>query len=188
MIATHNSWSYLPERRWWMRLLRFCSRCQDRTIGEQLKDGVRYFDLRLKFKRHLFGLAHGLVEYEAGSLTVSLRALDAVAEQEQLYVRVLMENRRPTPDVEDSFTYCCRMYERAYPNIRWVGGHGAHAPNWGRQYYRFKAQSPAITEIHASVCEKGWRRLMLRKFAMSHNTPSKIEHEGEILMLDYYEL
>lgn len=31
ILGSHNSWSYLPVRKWWMRPIAFMARCQSRT-------------------------------------------------------------------------------------------------------------------------------------------------------------
>lgn len=66
LIGSHNSWSYLRPRKWWMRLIGFTARCQRRDIYEQYEDyGVRCFDLRVRFRENgELVLCHGLVEYD----------------------------------------------------------------------------------------------------------------------------
>ena len=66
MIGTHNTFTYLPcdskvvegQSRFW--------RCQDMTISEQYKFGVRYFDIRIfrtvKNGRSVWQAAHGMAE------------------------------------------------------------------------------------------------------------------------------
>ena len=66
IIGSHNSWSYLRPRRWWMRLIGFTARCQRVDVYDQFdKYDVRCFDLRIRFDG--LGnvlLCHGIVEYE----------------------------------------------------------------------------------------------------------------------------
>ena len=66
-FATHNSFSYLEPRTWWMKLGNFIAKCQDKTIEEQLKT-VNYIDIRIGIKCYddesdIF-LCHGLVKYK----------------------------------------------------------------------------------------------------------------------------
>ena len=64
MIGSHNTMTYLRPLKWWQRLIAFTSRCQRKTIEEQYKAGVRYFDFRVKVKRDCnLCYAHGLMEY-----------------------------------------------------------------------------------------------------------------------------
>ena len=65
ILGSHNSWSYLTPRKWWMKLFRFVAQCQDYDIKTQYEQfGVRCFDLRLKFdvEGHTM-VAHGLCNF-----------------------------------------------------------------------------------------------------------------------------
>jgi len=47
ILGSHNSWSYLPPKKWYMKPFRFTAQCQDWDIKTQYEHGVRCFDLRL---------------------------------------------------------------------------------------------------------------------------------------------
>ena len=66
-LATHNSFSYLEPRSWWMKIGNFIAKCQDKSIEEQLEI-VNYVDVRIGIKFYddyvdVF-LCHGLVKYK----------------------------------------------------------------------------------------------------------------------------
>lgn len=61
MIATHDSFTYLPPMNPLWRLLAFAWRTQSRTIKEQRADSVGYFDLRVVRRGGQWRPAHGLV-------------------------------------------------------------------------------------------------------------------------------
>lgn len=91
VLGTHNSMSYLHDRRWWMRPFEPWARCQSKDIFDQYADGVRYFDLRIRFDKNgnpFF--CHGLVEYELCGMSVYdlLRWLNAAG---SCYIRILYE-------------------------------------------------------------------------------------------------
>ena len=99
MLGSHNSLSYLPCKRWWMYLVNWAAKCQSKTLSEQFHDGVRYFDIRLKWddKKEGWVIAHGLIEYK-GNVRRILETLNSLAKfyNEKLYVRFLLEyNKRP---------------------------------------------------------------------------------------------
>lgn len=99
MLGSHNSLSYLPCRKWWMYLINWAAKCQSKTLSEQFHDGVRYFDIRLKWddKKENWVIAHGLIEYK-GNIRKVLETLDSLADfyNKKLYVRFLLEyNKRP---------------------------------------------------------------------------------------------
>ena len=50
VLGSHNAWSYLPARKWWMKMLAFTAKCQKYDIQTQYeKYNSRCFDLRLTF-------------------------------------------------------------------------------------------------------------------------------------------
>ena len=58
--GSHNSWTYLKPKKWWMYLIRWAAKCQSKNIIEQYNAGVRCFDLRLKCKENGdMCIAHG---------------------------------------------------------------------------------------------------------------------------------
>lgn len=47
MIGSHNTLSYLPPKNLWGKITRLWNKCQDKTLEEQYRDGVEYFDIRI---------------------------------------------------------------------------------------------------------------------------------------------
>jgi hypothetical protein len=86
-IATHNSGTGEPSKNWVHRLFTPFSKCQDKSIKEQLESGVRYFDFRVNRK---LMLCHGLWESKT-SLDEALKILDAFPEL--TYYRVVIERK-----------------------------------------------------------------------------------------------
>lgn len=101
MLGSHNSLSYLPCKRWWMYLINWAAKCQNKTLSEQFHDGVRYFDIRLKWDdKEGWVIAHGIIEYK-GNIRRVLETLDSLADyyDEKLYVRFMLEyNKRPNDE------------------------------------------------------------------------------------------
>lgn len=93
--GTHNSMSYLPVRKWWMKPMAMFARCQDKTIDEQIKQGCRYYDLRVRFddETNKFIFAHGLVEYDGCGLFEVLKKLRGAsrAKNTNIYIRLMLE-------------------------------------------------------------------------------------------------
>lgn len=99
MLGSHNSLSYLPCKRWWMYLINWATKCQSKTLSEQFHDGVRYFDIRLKWdsRKETWIITHGIIEYK-GNIRRVLETLNSLVEfyNEKLYVRFILEyNKRP---------------------------------------------------------------------------------------------
>lgn len=98
MLGSHNSLTYLPCRKWWMYLINWAAKCQSKTLGQQYHDGVRYFDIRVRFdKNDKPVIAHGLVEYKgiAENYVIVINEF-AKHYKDKVYVRFVLEfNRRP---------------------------------------------------------------------------------------------
>lgn len=86
-IATHNSGTGEPSKNWLHKLFTPFSKCQDKSIKEQLEAGVRYFDFRVN--KDLM-LSHGLWTSKT-SLDTALQILDSFPET--TYYRVVMERK-----------------------------------------------------------------------------------------------
>ena len=62
MLGSHNSFSYLSARNPLVNLFKGWWKCQDKTIEEQKKIGVNYFDVRIFKDGSCWRVAHGLAE------------------------------------------------------------------------------------------------------------------------------
>lgn len=63
-IISHNSHTYLKPRKIWMKAINWTAQCQDKTIEQQYNEGIRFFDIRVRFSKTETKLVHGLVEYK----------------------------------------------------------------------------------------------------------------------------
>ena len=63
MIGSHDSFTYLNPIHNIFKLFKFLWRTQTKTITEQYNYGVRYFDIRVKYKRNRWYVCHGLVTF-----------------------------------------------------------------------------------------------------------------------------
>jgi hypothetical protein len=86
-IATHNSGTGEPSKNWVHCLFTPFSKCQDKTIKEQLESGVRYFDFRVN--KNLM-LCHGLWESKT-SLDEALKIINEFPDI--TYYRVVIERK-----------------------------------------------------------------------------------------------
>lgn len=186
ILGSHNSWSYLKPKHWWMRLIAFAARCQCKTIQEQYDLGVRCFDLRVRFDKYeITCVAHGVVEYkiDLSELTSQLKWLD---EKKDCYVRIIHEVRQKsqyTTSAINSFTTFCRYMSNKYTNIKWWCGRNLY--NWNVDYDFGK--EPTCEENYSSVSKPrlldDWLPWL---YARLHNS-TIIEHGTikEILLIDY---
>lgn len=97
MYGSHNSLTGYKPKRWWGWFLLPFARCQRAAVGQQMENGARVFDLRVRFDR--FGNlepCHGLVTFKADVQGVVSRL-----ETSGCYYRVVLENRLGGHSVKD---------------------------------------------------------------------------------------
>ena len=187
IIGSHNSWSYLPTKKWWMKPFAFIARCQDKIILEQYcRYNVRCFDLRVRFSKHgQLIIAHGFAEYNINEehLFDQLKMLNDFGD---VVIRVIHEVRTKKQHSEkriQSFRTFCEYIVKQYPNIDFWCGRNLY--NWGIDYeFQYK---PSCEEKYASVCSPklidDWYP---KQFAKYNN--KKIIKRGtnkDILLIDF---
>ena len=153
-IASHNSFTYLRPRCWWMRLLAFTARCQRVSWQRQWKQfGVRLFDLRVRFDKdtRLPFICHGLMRYE-GSVYELLARLNNLAEEsgEDCYVRVVLESKRPSDtDIYLFKEFCKRITERY--SLNFFGGNDRSDWWCYEPHFRFKTPLQDLDDRYSST-------------------------------------
>lgn len=188
ILGSHNSWSFLPVRRWWMKPIAFMAKCQSVDIQEQYELGVRCFDLRVRFDGNILTLVHGIVEYRY-DLTELLFTLLWLDLQEDCYVRVLhdVRNKRQADGSSTAeFRRFCARLEEEYPHIRFWCGRNLY--DW-QVDYDFGIY-PTCEERYASVCkprilDDWWPWIYARlqnKKILEHGT------DKDILLVDFIDI
>ena len=186
ILGSHNSWSYLKARKWWMKLIAFTAKCQDDEIGKQYAtDGVRCFDLRVRFDGSKIIVAHGIIEYDIteDKLYKDLEWLDGC---EDVYVRVLHEARNKkqyTTENVNSFKDFCSYLEKRYKNIKFWCGKNLY--NWTNDYTF--GYDPSCEEKYASVCPPKLIDDWYPRWFASRNNHEILEEgtDKDILLIDF---
>ena len=134
VIGSHNSWSYLKPRKWWLYPFMFMARCQSVGIREQYnKYDVRCFDLRIRFNENGdIVIAHGFMEYKYNNLLDDLKWLNLKGD---CYVRLIHEVRNKIQYTEESikrFREVCSSFEKEYDKIKFWCGRNLY--NWQFDY------------------------------------------------------
>lgn len=187
-LASHNSWSYLPVRKWWMRPLNFIARCQNKNIHKQYDMGVRMFDLRLRWDKEFeaFITAHGIVTYRDFYMT-DLGVLDYTAKKEKqpIYIRVLLEDSgREDQTIDGNFALLCRDLQKEFKNLIFIGGWPARK-RWRQKLFDFGTEEPSIDECHVSVSGKWWQFIPYRWAKKNNKRVRIIKEEVEIIKSDF---
>ena len=192
ILGSHNSWSYLPPRRWWMKPIGFMAKCQRVDIRTQYERyGVRCFDLRVRFNKYGQGIVvHGIVEYcfTASKIYEDLAWLDSKGD---CYVRVIHEVRTVKQyknRQRNLFRHFCERLEDEYKNIRFWCGRELFC--WGYDYHFPGYDEPTCEERYASVCppklvDDWWPWL----FAKTHNRLALAAGtKKDVLLIDFVDI
>lgn len=186
IIGSHNSWSYLPSKKWYLTPFKFIAKCQDLNIYEQYVHGVKCFDLRIRWnKKGVPEIAHGFMVYKI-TLSEILEHLDFLNNKKDCYVRVILEVRTKKQYTDfqiDKFNNFCKFCVKHYDNIKFWCGRNLY--NWNEDF-KFDIE-PTCAEKYSSVCSPriidDWYP---RLFARINN--KKIIRQGtsnDILLIDF---
>lgn len=191
LLASHNSWSYLPPKHWWIRPFAFMARCQNVDIKTQYeKYGVRCFDLRILFDKDGEPcIAHGFCKYRysQAQLLADLHWLNT--QKEYCYIRVLHEIRRKSQYTVDNvyrFRHLCLELEETYKNLHFWCGRNLY--NWEYDY-RFSKREPTCHEDYSSVSRykyiMGWWPWVYAKLFNNKIIKGSFRIKQDLLMVDY---
>lgn len=191
IIGSHNAWSYLTPRRWWMKLFSFMAKCQNVDIRKQYNNyGVRCFDLRLRFKKGLPVICHGLIEYKYSyeELLEDLKWLDSKGD---VTIRLLLDLRGTSrknwsQQKKDFNLFYISILHIFYPNFTYIVGRSL--PDWDKIIKTILEGS--VSEDYASVCAPkyidDWIPILYAKW---HNKISRNKKtDRDILLLDFVDI
>lgn len=142
-LASHNSLTYLPCKKWYMIPFNFVAKCQRVSLERQyVKYGIRMFDFRVAFNKDSVPyICHGLMDYK-GNIYDFLEYLN---KHKDTRVRIILEKEN-NKNSEELFVKFCKALEQSYPNIRFFGG--IKKKGW-KQLYKFK-YNPKYDDKYAS--------------------------------------
>lgn len=172
-----------------MRLINFTAKCQNLSIADQFREGVRAFDLRVRFEEKSLVIVHNLFEYE-GYLFHILNCfgrLNKCVEKtgESVMVRIIHDcrtKRQYDSSSSECFRDFCEQIEKSYPNISFFGGNCFYT---GKTEYAFRnsfSQESAYASGQPPLIDDLWPWL----YAKNHNEESRrTGTEKNILWLDF---
>lgn len=200
ILGTHNSLSYAKPTKWWMKLINFTSRCQNMTIEEQFKYGVRYYDIRIRLEKDTS--AHGIIEYDVKvSRILSYLNEKVKGSNVTCYVAINLEENVDFKDEHkvNLFRKTIKNIQNKYPNLIICGGY-CKGP-WRKilpeiynpatldyywEFMNFKCKNKiSIIQLITNIlhfCPKYWAKRDnkgIKELAKTYTNPS------EILVLDY---
>lgn len=184
ILGSHNSWSYLPPKKWYMKPFRFIAQCQDWDIKTQYEHGVKCFDLRLQYSGDTLQVVHGSMVYKITAKQL-LEDLKWLNNKGDVYVRVVHDARNKklyTGKAVKYFQNDCAAFEQLYPNIKFWCGENLYNH---KADYEFK-NHPSCAEYYSSVVLPKIDDVYPRCYAKNNNkTIYKNKTDRDILMIDF---
>lgn len=192
ILGTHNS-ATSGKMVWWLRpmawLLHATSRCQDRTIIEQLEDGVRLFNLQVCWYKGAWRISHGLCIYEEKLFDI----LDQMKQYKGIVFQLYLDNNFWVKRSEQAFIHLVGEIKKRYcspdfiMHMAWIEGTNKYPHKTG---YKLSIEEHYWTKTWADVSAGSWlEKLPLpKRHAKKYNTIYKENCKTDYLMLDFYEM
>lgn len=197
ILGTHNS-ATGGRLLWWLRPLAWVinptSKCQDRTIQEQLQDGVKVFNLQVAYVGGKWRFSHGLAIYKE-DVMLTIRQLRAWAtKHEPIYFQLYLDK-----------CFWCKQNEIAFIGLMakirveylkdgvfmmldpWIEGSDEYL-RFGNVFEKISLEEHYWTTSWGKMYGKSWidKLPLPKRHAKKYNAKYKSECKKEYLMLDYY--
>lgn len=158
-IGTHNTMTYLPPKKWWMRLFNWASKCQDKDVYQQMYTSTHILDsdvdpvvdFRIKWKKGKFVFAHGLCEYKC-EMDADKEIVNIINRAQRIYkklcVRLILEKTDNDIGII-RFKEFCEQLERDYgQTVLFIGGN--LKKTWEKLYTFEQNISDALVDQYVS--------------------------------------
>ena len=187
--ASHNTFSYYKPKQWYLRPFAFIAKCQSKSLAQQINEGIKVFDLRLRMdKDGEWIIAHNAFIYVKGygAIMNILTWLDVEAEysKEKIYMRVLHEvrnNRQALYSSSIDFNLLCDRLTKDFPNLRFFGGQ--RTMDWRQDYVFPSKNCIEYIERHASVRWPKWLHWYPWLYAKLYNKANERMYESNDIVV-----
>ena len=197
-LGTHNSGTG-GRLLWWLRplawLINPTSKCQNKTISEQLEDGVRLFNLQVTKYKGEWVFSHGLAIYnEELFSTLSLMLRYASEEMPIYFTLYLDDNLLLGQPCEEFRRLVSELKNELKGELKGEPIKLLYAWIEGSAEYPYKSNIKLSCEEHhwsmgwAKCNAKSWLDYLPlpKRHAKKYNAKYKSECKQEFLMLDFY--
>ena len=195
-FGTHNS-ATGGKLLWWLRpfawVINPTSKCQDKTISDQLADGVKLFNLQVAFVGGKQRFSQGLAVYKEDVIeTIAMMKACASAKQ-PIYFQLVLDKCLWAPNSDTAFArlvaeiknqFCCPYFVMLYAMVEGTNKYPHKSESklkWEERYW---------TLAWGKMYGKTWldRLPLPKRHARLHNAKYKKNCKTEYLMLDYYDI
>jgi hypothetical protein len=197
IFGTHNS-ATGGQLLWWLKPLAWVinptSKCQDRTIAQQLADGVKVFNLQVAYIGGKWRFSHGLAVYKEDVFETLAMMKACATKDEHIYFQLYLDKCFWCKQDIEEFEFLIEQLKREYCDenfvmlFAWIEGGEDYID--GTDCYSY----PEWEEHYWSL---GWGKMfgktwidklpLPKRHAKMYNSKYKSECKKEYLMLDFYE-
>lgn len=198
ILGTHNS-ATGGQLLTWLRPLAWVinptSKCQDRTIQEQLADGVKVFNLQVAFVNGKWRFTHGLAIYKEDVFEALERMWLYSRKDEPIYFQLYLDKCFWCKQDEIKFIELIAQIRNEFLDDKlmmfdpWIEGTNEHF-RMGNVLDKTSLEEHYWTLAWGKMYGKTWKdKLPLpKRHAKKYNAKYKKECKKKYLMLDFYEL
>lgn len=196
IFGTHNS-ATGGQLLWWLRPLAWVinptSKCQDRTIAQQLVDGMKVFNLQVAYVNGKWRFSHGLAVYKEDVFETLAMMKACATKEEPIYFQLYLDKCFWCKQDIEEFEFLVEQLKREYCDknfvmlYAWVEGGEDYIdgtdcysyPEWEEHYW---------TLAWGKMYGKTWidKIPLPKRHAKKFNAKYKKECKKKYLMLDYY--
>lgn len=196
IFGTHNSATGGKLLKWlrpFAWVINPTSKCQDKSIDEQLNDGVKLFNLQVAYNGEKWYFSHGLALYEEDVIETIAKMKACATAKEPIYFQLYLDKSIWLTQDEAAFVQLVKELHRAFVDDKlvmlsaWVEGTNYYPHRYARC---ISIQERYWTATWARINATSWLdKLPLPRYhARKFNARYKAECKTEYLMLDYYSL
>ena len=196
IYGTHNS-ATGGRLVWWLRplarIINTTSRCQTKSIAQQLEDGVRLFNLQVTKYNGEWVFSHGTAIYKEELISTLSLMLRYATHEKPIYFQLVLDDNFLTGQPCEEFR---ELVELIVEDLKGESLKMLYAWIEGSKEYPYKS------DIRLSCEEHYWTLSWAKKYAKSlldwlplpkrhakrYNREYKANCKSEYLMLDFYEL
>lgn len=178
-IGSHNTMTYLPVKRRYMKLFNWIAKCQDLTLYQQYREGIRVFDFRISYDKYgKSEFAHGLVKYKSDRINHYLKYINDTLDK--CVVRIILESEKNNGI--KLFKNNVNTWIRLYKNITFIQGNSKK--NWNKivNLKDFDGE-----QLVSSMKGKGLLRIFPRLYAIINNKRNinKYKNTNKVCLIDF---
>lgn len=199
ILGTHNS-ATGGHLVWWLRPLAWVinptSKCQDRTIQEQLQDGVKVFNLQVAYINGKWRFSHGLALYKEDVFETLAMMKACATKEEPIYFQLYLDKCVWCKQDEIAFIKLVSIIRAELLEDGvfmmfdpWIEGTHEYL-KMGNVLEKINLEEHYWTRSWGKMYGKSWvdKLPLPKRHAKKYNERYKNECKKEYLMLDYYEL